>query len=306
MPPKLAPSKTFRTGDLVWAKMKGYSNWPSRIVEPMGASFDPRLKPPREARLAPHLLCFFFGSKNYAWVEEAKISDYDSNRYKLRPARLTHNLKEAIEAIEAALTRAKQEKGNAKSENEPRLSLDEAPGRSSLLLTFVNSVSVKDTSKRANLGTESEKDESSILKNAAQKLLQVKKKTTKLSETSLGTKSTSTEYLFCKFCDKPFHKRQLKRHVANWHDEIGKMFPGIETNCDETEKQQKTGRIISQVCLDCGAEVKGGNMKRHIECHHSQTKSHICNHCSKAFNCKEYLTKHKKRCEPAKRLNDAQ
>jgi hypothetical protein len=72
---------------------------------------DPRLKPPREARLAPHLLCFFFGSKNYAWVEEAKISDYDSNRYKLRPARLTHNLKEAIEAIEAALTRAKQEKG---------------------------------------------------------------------------------------------------------------------------------------------------------------------------------------------------
>ncbi|KAF8791062.1 putative oxidoreductase GLYR1 like protein [Argiope bruennichi] len=61
----MAAKKDFNIGDLVWAKMKCFPFWPAKIVEPP----TDKKSTPKKAR---HYV-FFFGSKNYAWIQDENI-----------------------------------------------------------------------------------------------------------------------------------------------------------------------------------------------------------------------------------------
>lgn len=59
----------FKLNDLVWAKMKSYCAWPGRIVEPTQELM--KLK-----KNASSQCIFFFGSYNYAWIEDFNLKPY--------------------------------------------------------------------------------------------------------------------------------------------------------------------------------------------------------------------------------------
>ncbi|XP_055903077.1 cytokine-like nuclear factor N-PAC [Eupeodes corollae] len=61
----------YKPKDLIWAKMKGFTPWPSMIVEPP----EEMLHQPR--RNVPCKCVFFFGSRNYAWIEEHNIKPFE-------------------------------------------------------------------------------------------------------------------------------------------------------------------------------------------------------------------------------------
>ena len=56
-------AKSFEVDDLVWAKMKGYSPWPGKIIEP----------PANTKSKKYHHYVFFFGSDNHAWIPDENI-----------------------------------------------------------------------------------------------------------------------------------------------------------------------------------------------------------------------------------------
>ncbi|XP_076467824.1 cytokine-like nuclear factor N-PAC [Babylonia areolata] len=86
----------FKVGDLVWAKMKGFSAWPGKVIEPK-----PEVK--RPSKKSPHQFVFFYGSENYAWIPEEGISPYLKLRDKYQSSsRMSKGFKEALEAIESA------------------------------------------------------------------------------------------------------------------------------------------------------------------------------------------------------------
>ncbi|CRL00964.1 CLUMA_CG014453, isoform A [Clunio marinus] len=61
---------SFNLGDLVWAKMPSYCFWPGRIVEPNSPQLAKMKKSPTQNCI------FFFGSNNYAWIEEKMLRPY--------------------------------------------------------------------------------------------------------------------------------------------------------------------------------------------------------------------------------------
>ncbi|XP_029648675.1 putative oxidoreductase GLYR1 isoform X1 [Octopus sinensis] len=84
----------FKVGDLVWAKMKGFCAWPAKIIEPMSEVKRPTSK-------KTHHFVFFFGSENYAWVQEDSIYNYQDNKSKYTlTSRIPRGYNVAIEAIE--------------------------------------------------------------------------------------------------------------------------------------------------------------------------------------------------------------
>ncbi|XP_051175503.1 cytokine-like nuclear factor N-PAC [Leptopilina boulardi] len=88
-------SEVFKLGDLVWAKMKGFSPWPGRVSIP---SKD--LKKPTNPKKGPVQCIFFFGSNNYAWIEEANIKPYHEFKETLVKSSKTSGFKDAVGAIE--------------------------------------------------------------------------------------------------------------------------------------------------------------------------------------------------------------
>ncbi|KAL0111596.1 hypothetical protein PUN28_013058 [Cardiocondyla obscurior] len=88
-------SEVFKLGDLVWAKMKGFSPWPGRVSVP---SKD--LKKPANAKKGPVQCIFFFGTNNYAWIEESHIKPYQEYKDTLVKSSKTGAFKDAVEAIE--------------------------------------------------------------------------------------------------------------------------------------------------------------------------------------------------------------
>lgn len=91
----MTDSKGYAINDLVWAKMKGFSPWPGRISQP----------PPELRRMAVkkniQVRCiFFFGSNNYAWIEETQIKPYHEFKEKLLSSCKSAGFKEAVQQIE--------------------------------------------------------------------------------------------------------------------------------------------------------------------------------------------------------------
>ncbi|XP_055307239.1 cytokine-like nuclear factor N-PAC [Sitodiplosis mosellana] len=81
--------------DLVWAKMKGFSPWPGRICYP-----PPELgQKPKKAK-GPVRCIFFFGTCNYAWIEENNIKNYLEYKDQLIKSSKTAAFKEAVQKIE--------------------------------------------------------------------------------------------------------------------------------------------------------------------------------------------------------------
>ncbi|XP_066592547.1 cytokine-like nuclear factor N-PAC [Prorops nasuta] len=88
-------SEVYKLGDLVWAKMKGFSPWPGRVSNP---SKD--LKRPANAKKGPIQCIFFFGTNNYAWIEESNIKPYQEYKETLIRSSKSGAFKDAVEAIE--------------------------------------------------------------------------------------------------------------------------------------------------------------------------------------------------------------
>ncbi|CAH0397013.1 unnamed protein product [Chilo suppressalis] len=86
-------SEPYKLGDLVWAKMKGFSPWPGRVAIPT-----PELKPPKKAT---NVQCiYFFGTNNYAWIEDNNIKPYQEYKEQLIKSCKTAAFKEAVNQIE--------------------------------------------------------------------------------------------------------------------------------------------------------------------------------------------------------------
>ncbi|XP_063365953.1 cytokine-like nuclear factor N-PAC isoform X2 [Cydia amplana] len=83
----------YKLGDLVWAKMKGFSPWPGRVAIPT-----PELsKPPKKSAVQ---CIFFFGTNNYAWIEDNNIKPYQEFKEQLIKSCKTAAFKEAVSQIE--------------------------------------------------------------------------------------------------------------------------------------------------------------------------------------------------------------
>ncbi|XP_063228262.1 cytokine-like nuclear factor N-PAC isoform X1 [Bacillus rossius redtenbacheri] len=84
----------FKVGDLVWAKMKGFSPWPGQVTNP-----NKDIKKPVSKKHALYCI-FFFGTNNYAWIEETNVKPYFEFKDQLIKTNKSGSFKDAIEAIE--------------------------------------------------------------------------------------------------------------------------------------------------------------------------------------------------------------
>ncbi|XP_021701587.1 putative oxidoreductase GLYR1 homolog isoform X1 [Aedes aegypti] len=91
----MTDSKGYAVNDLVWAKMKGFSPWPGRISEPPA-----ELRRITVKKNIPVRCIFFFGSNNYAWIEETQIKPYQEFKEKLLSSCKSAGFKEAVQQIE--------------------------------------------------------------------------------------------------------------------------------------------------------------------------------------------------------------
>ncbi|XP_045530005.1 putative oxidoreductase GLYR1 homolog isoform X2 [Pieris brassicae] len=83
----------YKLGDLVWAKMKGFSPWPGRVSIPT-----PELKHPKKGMSVQCI--YFFGTNNYAWIEEHNIKPYQEHKEQLMKSSKSAAFKEACNQIE--------------------------------------------------------------------------------------------------------------------------------------------------------------------------------------------------------------
>jgi len=92
-----APAPKYQIGDLVWAKMKGFSNWPGKVTDPAIT----KLKRPAGNYRYKHVHCiYFFGSHNYAWIPEDQLKPYQEFKEKYAASCKSATFKEAINKIE--------------------------------------------------------------------------------------------------------------------------------------------------------------------------------------------------------------
>lgn len=94
--------------DLVWAKMRGFPPWPGKICTPK-ASYKNATKPKGQS-------CkwiFFFGSKNYSWIEDNNLKPYVEHRDSIVKTIKNNPLKEAVKRIDEYLSDPEKYKANA-------------------------------------------------------------------------------------------------------------------------------------------------------------------------------------------------
>uniref|UniRef100_A0A023FTC7 Cytokine-like nuclear factor N-PAC n=1 Tax=Amblyomma parvum TaxID=251391 RepID=A0A023FTC7_AMBPA len=73
--------------------MKGFSPWPGKVANPTKEVKRPALKKPMQC-------IFFFGTNNYAWIQEDQIKPYEASKEQFSKSSKTASFKEALEAIE--------------------------------------------------------------------------------------------------------------------------------------------------------------------------------------------------------------
>ncbi|XP_003426984.1 putative oxidoreductase GLYR1 homolog isoform X2 [Nasonia vitripennis] len=88
-------TEVFKLGDLVWAKMKGFSPWPGRVSTPLA-----NMKKPANPKKGPIYCIFFFGSENYGWIDESNIKPYQEHKEACRKLCKSEGFKKACDAIE--------------------------------------------------------------------------------------------------------------------------------------------------------------------------------------------------------------
>ncbi|XP_074593387.1 nucleosome-destabilizing factor [Brevipalpus obovatus] len=86
----------FNIGDLVWAKMKGFSPWPGKVVPP----HENMKRPPGNYKNKPIQCVYFFGSNNYAWIQEDAIKPYPDMKEAYSKLNKSNAFKEALDKIE--------------------------------------------------------------------------------------------------------------------------------------------------------------------------------------------------------------
>ncbi|CAG7717188.1 unnamed protein product [Allacma fusca] len=84
-----------KMGDLVWAKMKGFSPWPGKVTLP---GKNVKIKKPKTNKLV--YCIWFFGSNNFAWIEENNIKPYEKYKEQLSKACKTAQFRDACAQIE--------------------------------------------------------------------------------------------------------------------------------------------------------------------------------------------------------------
>lgn len=92
----------FQVGDLVWAKMKGFSPWPGKVVD---ASQTTLRKPPGNLRSKVNHCVYFFGSNNFAWIPEDSVKPYAEYKDQNVKLNKSNAFKEAITVIEEYMKR---------------------------------------------------------------------------------------------------------------------------------------------------------------------------------------------------------
>lgn len=95
----MTDSKGYAVNDLVWAKMKGFSPWPGRVSEP-----PVELRRITVKKNIPVQCIFFFGSNNYAWIEENQLRPYLEVKEKMLSSCKSAGVREAIQQIEEFIT----------------------------------------------------------------------------------------------------------------------------------------------------------------------------------------------------------
>jgi len=93
-----------KLGDLVWAKMKGFSPWPGKIASPP-KDLKRISKPPGKTASC----VFFFGTDNFAWIEDFNIKPYHEFKDQFTKACKSRAFIEACQAIEQYITNPPKE-----------------------------------------------------------------------------------------------------------------------------------------------------------------------------------------------------
>ncbi|VEN40888.1 unnamed protein product [Callosobruchus maculatus] len=88
-------AEEFKVGDVVRARMKGFAPWPALIVQPTSST-------PTKGKNAkkPSHWVYFFGSKNYGWIEVKNIEPYTESKKEHLSAQLQKAFVEAQEYID--------------------------------------------------------------------------------------------------------------------------------------------------------------------------------------------------------------
>ncbi|XP_046639132.1 putative oxidoreductase GLYR1 homolog [Daphnia pulicaria] len=84
-----------KLGDLVWAKMKGFSPWPGKIANPPKDL--KRISKPSGKTAS---CVFFFGTDNFAWIEDFNIKPYHEYKEQFTKACKSRAFLDACQAIE--------------------------------------------------------------------------------------------------------------------------------------------------------------------------------------------------------------
>ncbi|TRY70634.1 hypothetical protein TCAL_17284 [Tigriopus californicus] len=150
---------TFRMGDAVWAKMKGFAAWPGKIDYPPENMKRPAMKK------VMHCV-FFFGTHDFAWLLESDLKPYQEfkNTFCNNSKKKSNSFKKAINEIEEFLKTGKTFKDSGASSSVEDAQMDAdfdalVSGASSKPSTPMSTV--KKSAKKRNLSRDSEDSGSS-------------------------------------------------------------------------------------------------------------------------------------------------
>ena len=83
--------------------------------------------------------------------------------------------------------------------------------------------------------------------------------------------------------------------VPTFSVELQELDSKIEFMITSGKEIMSNGKTAESACTVCGEEGKYQNIKDHIELHHIEGVSHLCNFCDKTFRSRHSLTMHKRR-----------